>query len=168
MDDCQGVETPRPLVSAQKGARKTTNYHNKPRDGAAQEQARRKHDRRGQEFKNWRHESSREQQGTSRRPRPSRGGCGSRNCGRRKEPIRAKPQGLTGVLESRQWQRKGDDRMGDKAAETGSWYGAVGADRDLGIRSRAARQQAQRQAVEAGGIGPFSRWTSGPRPEEGG
>ena len=31
-----------------------------------------------------------------------------------------------------------------------------------GIRSRAARQQAQIQAVEAGGSGFLSRWTGGP------
>ena len=30
------------------------------------------------------------------------------------------------------------------------------------------RQRAQRRAVEASRIGPLSRWTGGPRPEEGG
>ena len=33
--DCQGLETPRPLVSAQTGAQKTTKYQKIPIDGAA-------------------------------------------------------------------------------------------------------------------------------------
>ena len=58
--------------------------------------------------------------------------------------------------------------MGDKAAETGSQSGAARADRDLGSRLRAARQQAQGWEVEASGSGRLSRWTDVPRPEEGG
>ena len=40
----QGVETPRPLVSAQKGTHKTTNYQKIPIDRVAQEWVKRKHD----------------------------------------------------------------------------------------------------------------------------
>ena len=126
-----------------KGARKTKNYQKKPRDGAEQDQVKRKHGRGGQEDRNWRHNSPQDRQGPGCRLRPSGWRSGSRNGVRRTEPRRLKPQGLKGALESRQWQQKGDDRMGDEAAETGSWHGAVGADRDLGIRLRAARQQAQ-------------------------
>ena len=50
------MEMPRPLVSVQKGAQKTTNYQKKPRDGAAQERVRRKHGGGGQEARNWRHD----------------------------------------------------------------------------------------------------------------
>ena len=50
-------------------------------------------------------------------------------------------------------QRKGDDQTGEEAEETGLRRGAAGVDRDLRSRSRAARQRAQRQAVEAGRSG---------------
>ena len=49
--------------------------------------------------------------------------------------------------------------------ETVSRCGTAGYDRDLGSRLRAAREQAQGRAVEAGGSGPLSRWTRGPRKE---
>ena len=42
--------------------------------------------------------------------------------------------------------------------------GAAGANMDLDIRSREARQQAQGHTVEAGGSGRLSRWTGGPKP----
>ena len=58
--------------------------------------------------------------------------------------------------------------MVEKAAETGSRRGTAGSDRDLGSRSKAESQQAQRRAVEDGGSGPLSRWTFGPITEEGG
>ena len=45
MGNFQGVETPRPLVSMQKGAQKKTNYQKIPRDGAEQEKVKRKHGR---------------------------------------------------------------------------------------------------------------------------
>ena len=38
---------------------------------------------------------------------------------------------------------------------------------DLGRRLRLARQRAKGRSVEAGGSGRLSRWTGGPRPEEG-
>ena len=72
--DCQRVETPRPLVSAQKGAQKTTNYQKKPRDGVAQERGRRKHGGGGQEDRNWRHDPPRDRQGPGCRSRPAGGG----------------------------------------------------------------------------------------------
>ena len=165
--DFHGVETPRPLVSAQKIAQKTTNYQKKPRDRAAQERVRRKHVRWGQEDRNWRHDSPRDRQGLGRRLRPAGGGAGSRNGGRRTEPRRTNPQGLTGTS-PRRGQKKWDERTGEEAAETVSRRGAAVTDRDLGSRSRSARQRSQRRAVEAGGSGPLSRWTGGPRPEEGG
>ena len=106
--------------------------------------------------------------GTGPQVEAGKGGSGSRNIRRMTEPIREKPQGLTGELESCQGRRKGSNRMGDKAAETRSQRGAAGDNRDLGSSSREARQQVQRREMEAGGIIPFSRWTGGPRPGEGG
>ena len=38
---------------------------------------------------------------------------------------------------------EGDDQTGDEEVETGSWRGDAEADRDLGRRSRAERQQVQ-------------------------
>ena len=54
--------------------------------------------------------------------------------------------------------------MGGEAEETGSRSGAAGADRELGGRLRAARQQAQGQVVESGS-GHLSRWKGIPRPK---
>ena len=45
-----------PLISAQKVAQKMTNYQKTPRDGAAQEQVKRKHGGGGHEARNWRHD----------------------------------------------------------------------------------------------------------------
>ena len=73
-------------------------------------------------------------------------------------------RGLTGALESRQGQQKVEYQTWDEAAKTASGCMAAGADRNLGTRSRAARQRLQRQAVEARGSGPLSRWTFIPRP----
>ena len=49
MGDCQGVKTPRPLISVQKGTQKTSNYQKTPRDREAQDRVRRKHGGGGQE-----------------------------------------------------------------------------------------------------------------------
>ena len=98
--------------------------------------------------------------------RPAGERSGSRNGGRRAEPRRANPQRFTGVP-PRQGQQKGGDRTGEEVAETGSWRGDAGANRDLGSRPRAEIQLAQRQAVEAGRSVPFSRWIGGPITEEG-
>ena len=70
----QEVETPRPLVSAQKVTRKTKTPQEKPRDGAEQERARRKHSGGGKEARNWRHDYPRDQQRPGRRLRPAGGG----------------------------------------------------------------------------------------------
>ena len=55
--------------------------------------------------------------------------------------------------------------MGDETAELGSWSGAAGADRELGSRLRAARQQVQdgRRRLAVWKI----FWSGGPRPERG-
>ena len=75
-----------------------TNYQKKPRDGAAQEQVRRKHGGGVQEARNWRHDPHRDRQGLGRRSMPEKGRIGSRNGsrngGRSTEHKRAKPQGL--------------------------------------------------------------------------
>ena len=76
-----------------------------------------------------------------------------RNGGGRTEPRRANPQGLTGTP-PRRGQRKGGDQTGEEAAETGSRREAAGADRDLGSRSRAARQRAQRRWWRPVGVDP--------------
>ena len=52
-------------------------------------------------------------------------------------------QGLTGVLESRQGQRKEGDQTGEERGETGSRRGAAGSDRYLGSRLRSERQRVQ-------------------------
>ena len=52
--DCQGVETPRTLVGAQKGAQKTTKYQKTSRDGAAQERVKTNRGGGGQEDRKWR------------------------------------------------------------------------------------------------------------------
>ena len=82
------------------------------------------------------------------------------------EPIRANPQGLTGMT-SHRGQRKGGNRTGEEVAETGPRHGAAGANMDLGSRSRVTRQQSQRQMVEAGKGRPLPMWAGGPIPEEG-
>ena len=90
--------TPRPLFSAQKGAQKTTKYQKIPRDGAAQERFRRKHDRGGHEAKTG---------GTTPlgivRDRATgqvrQGGrIGQRDGGGRTDTKGDNPQGLTGTL----------------------------------------------------------------------
>ena len=70
----QGVETPRPLVSAQKGAQKTKKHLKTPGYRAEQEQVRRKHDGGGQEARDWRHDPPRDRQGPGRRLRLAGGG----------------------------------------------------------------------------------------------
>ena len=57
--------------------------------------------------------------------------------------------------------------MGEDAEETGLRHGDAESDRDLGIRLMASRQRVNKWAVEARGREPFSRWKSGPIPEEG-
>ena len=71
--DFQGVDTPRLLVSAQKGTHKMTNYHKTPRDGAAQERVKRKHDGGGQEARNSRHDPPSGPSGTGPQVEDSRG-----------------------------------------------------------------------------------------------
>ena len=56
---------------------------------------------------------------------------------------------------------------GEEELKTGSRRGAVGANRDLGSRSRAERQRAQGRAVEADRSGQLSSWTVETRTEEG-
>ena len=68
----------------------------------------------------------------------------------------------------RRCQKKGGNRTGEGATKTGLRSGATGANREMGNRSRAARQQEQGSAVKDGGSGRFSRLTGGPRPEKGG
>ena len=58
--------------------------------------------------------------------------------------------------------------MGDKAAVTVSRRGSAWSNRGLVIRSILSRQIAQVPAIQAGGIRLLSRWTGGPRMEEGG
>ena len=58
-------------------------------------------------------------------------------------------QGLIGALATSK-SMKGGNRIGDKAAETGSRRRDAWAKRDLGGRSRAAIQRVQGRAVEAG------------------
>ena len=50
------MATPRPIVSAQKGAQKSTDYKNKPREWAAQERLRMNHGGGGHEASNWMHD----------------------------------------------------------------------------------------------------------------
>ena len=61
----------------------------------------------------------------------------------------------------------GTKRKTQWVIETGSRRGAAELDRDLGSRSRAARQQERGRSVEAGGSGRLSRWTGVPILEEG-
>ena len=122
-----------PLVNAQKGAQKTTQYQKKPRDGAEQERARRKHCGGGKETRNWRHNSPRDRQGPGRWSRLAGGSSGSRNVGRRTEPRQDNPQGLT-VTPPCQGQRKGGDHTGEEAVDTGLRRGDADAGRGLGIR----------------------------------
>ena len=96
--DCQGVETPRTLVGAQKGAHKTIKYQKTPRDWAAQERVKTNRGGGGQEARNWRHNPPWDRQGMGRWSRLTGGRSGSRNGGGRTEPRRANPQGLTGTL----------------------------------------------------------------------
>ena len=56
--------------------------------------------------------------------------------------------------------------MGKEAAEMGTPSEAEGAERYLGSRSRAVRQQAQGWAVDAGGSGKFSRCKDDTRTED--
>ena len=58
--------------------------------------------------------------------------------------------------------------MGDEAEEKGLRCRAAGSDRELGGRLWSARKLVQERVVGSGGGGIFSRWTGGPRLEEGG
>ena len=76
MGNCQGVETPRPLVSAKKGAQQRKKHQKTPRDGAAQEQVRRKHAGGGQEARDWKHDPPSGPAGTGPAVEAGRGGGG--------------------------------------------------------------------------------------------
>ena len=53
--NCQGVETPWPLASAQTGAQKKKNHQKTPRYEAEQKQVMRKNGGRGKKARDWRH-----------------------------------------------------------------------------------------------------------------
>ena len=55
--------------------------------------------------------------------------------------------------------------MGDETSELGSWSGAAGADRELGSRLRAARQQVQDGQWKLAGWNLV--WPGGPRKKQG-
>ena len=78
--NCQGVETPRPLVSAQKGAQKTTNYQKTPRDWESQERLKRKNGGGRQEARNWRQDPPRDRQRPGCRLIPEGKGSGLSKC----------------------------------------------------------------------------------------
>ena len=63
----QEVETTRLRVSVKKGAHQKTKIQNTPRDSAAQEQASSKHSRRGQDARDWIHETPWDRKGPGRR-----------------------------------------------------------------------------------------------------
>ena len=67
----------------------------------------------------------------------------------------------------RRGKKKGGDRTWEYAIETSSRRGTARANMDLGSRLRLVRKQVQVQAMEIGGCEQLSRWTGGPRPEEG-
>ena len=60
--DCQVLETPRPLVSAQKISQQMTKHNNIPIDRDTQERMRRKYDGGGKEVRDWRHDPHWERQ----------------------------------------------------------------------------------------------------------
>ena len=158
------METPRPLVSAQKGAHKTTNFQKTPRDGESQDWVKRKNGGGEQETSNLRHDPPLDRQGTGRRSRLEGGRSGSRNGRGRTEPRRENLQGLTGTLTTSSVSKGGQpDRV--RGRKTGLQCKAEGANRDLGSRSRAVRQKAQGWAVEASGSGCLYIWKGGPRTE---
>ena len=91
-----------------KGRPEDDNYQKTPRDGEAQERARRKHNGRGQDARDWRHDLPRDQQVPVCRLRPAGEVGGSRNGGGRTEPIRKNQQGLTGILATSREDKGGD------------------------------------------------------------
>ena len=70
----QVLETPWPLVSAQKGAQKKTSHQKTPRYGAAQERVRKKHDGGGQESRECTHDPLQDRQRPGHMSRPAEGG----------------------------------------------------------------------------------------------
>ena len=75
-----------------------------------------------------------------------------RNDVRRTEPRRSKPQGSTGTLATLRAE-KGGDQTGELEAETSSRLRYARANRDLGSRSREARNLAQGREVDSDGSG---------------
>ena len=106
-----GVETPRPLVGAQMGARNKKKHQKTPRDGSAQEQVRRKQNGGGKDSRDWIHNPAWDRQGLSHRLRPAGGGGGggggSRNGGGSLEPRREHPQGSTEKLVALRASKRG-------------------------------------------------------------
>ena len=126
----QGVETPRPLVSAQKCDQNTKKLPKTPRDGAVQERVRRKHDKVVQEIRSGETTPS-GPPGTVLQVEAGKGG-GTRNGKGRTEPRREYPHGTTGSLTMSR-SKKGGNQTEDEAVEIGLRCGDAGANRELGI-----------------------------------
>ena len=110
----QGADTPRLLISAQKGAQKTTKHQNTRRDRAAQERVRRKYDGGGQEARDWIHSPPEDWQGLGLRSRPAGGGEWFKECQRKEKTYKGLPIGVDRDTKDAEGGKMGSTRRGTR------------------------------------------------------